>query len=64
MERHDTIQHLKRGEFPDGFSQRLGATCDAVQGCIRDMLSQGSTDVTVQSLKRRWSSIQASHAET
>ena len=95
MERHDTIQRLKHGEFPSGFAERLqvsfrtvsGTPCahdtlssaasdfrsitesventlgdpqTAVQDCIRNMLSQGKAEVTVQSLKKRWLSIQTS----
>jgi len=60
MERHDKLQRLKQGEFPSAFSSHINDTTGRVEGCIKDMLSQGDVAVTVPMLKKRLSDLQES----
>jgi len=62
MERHDRLQRLKQGEFPDDFSSRIGDKSECMESCIKDMLSQGDTAVNVAMLKERLHSIIATSA--
>ena len=57
MERIHTIQRLKQGEFPPGFSERIGKHGGDIEECIRAMLTQDSDGVSVAEIKRVFSTL-------
>lgn len=59
MERLQTIQRLKQGEFPHGFSDRLGKHGRKVTECISAMLSQNGDSVSIAEIKQVLSMIQS-----
>lgn len=58
MERHDTIQQLKRGYFPGQFSERIGDKTGEVENLISDMLLHQNDKASINALKRRLSELQ------
>ena len=45
MERHDTLQQLRHGNFPIHFCERIGDAFGDVRSLIRNMTSQEQYDV-------------------
>lgn len=52
MERVHVIKQLKEGQFPQGFSGRLGTHGESVIKCIRSMISPNGTSLSIRGIKQ------------